>query len=91
MHDNAFVAALEQMPAAKMRPVVSLGVGRAEPMHGFFQIGLASTHQQMVMIVHQHIGIHVHLEALRHLAGRIQKNKSVLLVNKDVTTLIAAR
>ena len=49
MYDYTLVSALEQMTAAKMLSIVSLNVGRAEPVHGLLQIGLPGTHQQVVM------------------------------------------
>jgi hypothetical protein len=71
LDDHAFVATLKQMAAAKMAPIEPLGVGGAEPLHGFLEIGMLGFGQKVVMIIHQHIGEYADFAPFGHLPDRI--------------------
>ena len=59
------------MAAAKMPTIEPLSVGGAEPLHGFFQVGLLGFGQKVVMIIHQYIGEYVNFGPILHLPDRI--------------------
>jgi hypothetical protein len=54
--------------------------------HGLHELGHAllrpGRQQQMEVIGHEHIGMHIDLEAPRHLAHQIQHDQAILRVHK---------
>ena len=60
-NDDAFKSSLKQMPALIIHQVEFACIAGAEPLHGPGQIGLTGFQQQMVMVAHQHIGMHLQI------------------------------
>jgi hypothetical protein len=71
LDDHAFESALEQMAVVGIQRVESIGVSDSKPLHAFGKITAAGSQQQMVVIVHQHVGGDVDLEALGHLSQSV--------------------
>jgi hypothetical protein len=66
------------------------GVGAVEPLEGAAEVGLGKLKQQVIMIVHEHVGMELNFKKGRHFAKQLQKMEAVPIVEEDGSPLIAA-
>ena len=90
-NDYSLKPPLEQMPHPPVPPVEPLAIADAKPLHRPAQVGLGCFQQQVKMIVHQHIGMHEHAEALRQRPQQRQKVAPIRLRPEDRLPFVAAR
>ena len=74
------------MPAVKPHAVAGV-----EPVHGPAQIALGRLRQEVVVIIHQHIGVNSHAKVLAQFSEQFQKVESVAVIAKDVLAFNAPR
>src|SRR5687767_8210044 len=60
-----------------------------EPLHGPGEIGGRRLGQQMIMIVHQHVGMQPHLEAVHPVAEQTHEMLAVALIAENGALLVA--
>ena len=83
VHDERLVAPAEQVPEQFVPPVEARGVSAEEPLHARDQIGLGRFHDQMKMIVHETIGMHLPVGLGARLRQRLQEQLLILLRLED--------
>src|SRR5712692_10507321 len=77
------VAATEKVAPVPMPSVKTLRVGAKKPFHAFGQIGLWCFHDQMEMIAHQTISVHLPAGLAASLAQGDKKLAPIFIVEKD--------
>ena len=63
---------LEQMPVTPMPAIKPHPIADVEPMHRPAQVGLRCLQQQVVMVVHQHVGVHPDPKTFAQFAQQFQ-------------------
>ncbi len=79
-----FVAAAKEMPPVPMPPVKSLRVGAQQPFHPSSQIWLRRLQNQMKMIAHQTVGIHLPPALLAGNTQGLEKALSIQIIPKNL-------
>ena len=79
------------MSASLMPTIEPNGLVDPHPLDGTGEIGILGTDEQMIMIVHQYIGMDLYLEAPYHLAHALQESEVIFLVMKDLPLFISPR
>ena len=75
----------------KRWPVKPYRIANPKPLNRPGQIPDSGSNQQMIMVLHQNICVDLQLKPIHHSAHKIQKLLIVLLVPKDLPSLISAR
>ena len=65
-------------------------VADTEPLHDAAEVGLRGLHQEVEMIVHEHISMHARAEAFGQPSEQFQQVEAVALLEKDGVTIIPA-
>lgn len=68
-----------------MTTIEVLRVNAIELAHAFRQIRFRHIYNEMVMVVHQHIRVNVPTKSRHHTFKHVEKNGTVLIIEKDVT------
>ena len=71
-------------------PVKPDAVADVEPLHRAAQVGLPRFHQQVIMVVHQHLGMNPQPEPLGQLPQQLQKTRAVGVLPVNGLSLVAA-
>src|SRR6266480_7535975 len=79
-----FVAPTKEMPPVPMPPVKSLRVGAQQPFHPSSQIWLRRLQNQMKMIAHQTVGIHLPPALLAGNTQGLEKALSIQIIPKNL-------
>src|SRR5688500_1273515 len=77
LNKNCFKAPLEEMANAAMSLVVGLGIYAIELPHSFRQISIGCFNHQVIVVVHQAIGMANPVKTLDHSCKRIQEKFSI--------------
>src|SRR5271169_5017163 len=79
------------MTAPSMTGVKSSSVGRLDPSDSSAEVPSRRTHENVIMIGHQTVGVHAKT-TLRHRFGeRLQKSFPIPIISKDLPLFVAAR
>src|SRR6266404_1651676 len=81
--------ALKQVTGPVMPPIEPDAVADAQPLHRPAQVGSWSFHQEVQMIVHQHIGMNSDTKPLSCLAEQLQEMSAVGVVAVDGFAFVA--
>jgi hypothetical protein len=73
----------EEMSPVPMPPIKSLRVGTQRPFHPYCQIGLQRLYDQMKMIAHQAIRMHLPSGLLTSLSQGLHKLNPIRIIIKD--------
>jgi hypothetical protein len=73
-----------------MLAIESLGVGAQQPFHPFNQIRSRGLNDQMKMIAHQTIGVHLPSGLRTRRAEELEKTLSILSIPKNLLAPVAA-
>jgi len=87
---NGLESALEDRPALVVRPVEPAAVTDIEPTDGMTEVGLGGAHHQVIMVVHDHEGMDLHPESLRHFRQQPQKPPPVRLMEEQRRAPVAS-
>ncbi len=87
IHQQRLIAAAEQVPELLVPPIEAAGVGPQQPFHARDQRGLRGLDDQMNMIGHQAIGMHL---PKRLLAGFAQGPQKILVIRLALENRLAA-
>ena len=90
LHQDRGEAPLEEMSDATMASIGGLRIAASELAHPLRKIRLGRLDQQMVVIVHQTIGMAQPAEAINDMREERQQRGSVLVIGHDVLPGIAA-
>jgi hypothetical protein len=90
LHENRAVARLEDVAAAIVPFVEALGIDPVELSHAGRQIRLRRLHDEVVVVVHQAVGVAKPAESLDDAAKRRQEAWSVVVVEVDPFARVAA-
>jgi hypothetical protein len=91
LNENSFESSLKQMTDPAMALVVGLGVYPIELPHSFGQVSIRRFNNQMIVIVHQAIGMADPVKPLVDLSERIQEKFTITVMLEDRLALVAAR
>ena len=72
-NEEGFEATLEEMTASFVSHIEIARIGYSKPLHAFGEIRSVCPNQEMVVIVHQHIGENVNVKPLMHSPQYIQE------------------
>lgn len=79
------------MPHAPMAPVEALCIDTVQLPYAQRRVALRRLDKQMIMIVHQAVGVAQPTEARHHFAKAAQKQRSIFIIKKDRIPRIAAQ
>jgi hypothetical protein len=82
MDDEAFVAAGKEMAKFLVAWVETDSVGAQQPLHSRHQIGLGRFDDEMKVVGHQAIGVHLPAGFLARFGQRLEEAVAVMVVSK---------
>jgi hypothetical protein len=77
------------MTASAMPQIKVPRIGDAKPLQAFGKIGPFCLKQEMVVVIHKHIGKDFDLKSGSHSAQNLQKRCSVFLIGNNGTAFVA--
>lgn len=83
-------AALQNVSNTPVSSIESLRKHAVEQLHPLREVGYWGFNEQMIMVVHQTIGMTCPIKSIDHASEIYQKSLAIFVVNKDVLTNIAA-
>ncbi len=89
--DHRAKAALEEVTRSVVPPIKPDTVADVEPLHGTAQVGARCFDEQMIVVIHQHIGVDTNREALGGLRQQFEEVSAIGLLPVDRLSLIASR
>ena len=66
------------------------GLGSVEPLHEFLEVGRGSHQNQVKMILHQDIAMHLYSKEIRGSFQDLQKPALISVIGKDGSSLITS-
>ena len=84
LHQNRRKPSLKEMPHPFIAPVVYLGIATVELPHAQRQIGLRRFNEEMVVIVHQAVGMAAPAVAIDHMGEEGEPLRPITVVRHDV-------
>jgi hypothetical protein len=90
INEQGLVATLEQVAGSVMAAVKVNGIGGIEPLHEFLEVGRGSHQNQVKMILHQDIAMHLYSEEIGGSFQDFQKPALVSVIGKDRSSLITS-
>lgn len=78
------------MPAKLVPNIKALRVNPGKPFHSGYQIGLRGFNDQMKMVAHQAVRMHLPFSLCTSFSERAKKPLPVLVILKNVLALVAA-
>jgi hypothetical protein len=91
LYQNGFVATLQKMSHRSVAPIVDLSVHTIELAHSFRKIRLRCFNHQVVVIVHQTVGVAKPVKAVDDLAEALQEGFAIPLILEDICSGVAPR
>src|SRR2546425_13352954 len=80
---NRLEPSLKQVAAAPVPSIEPLTVTDVQPLQPPAQIPLRQLQQQVIVVGHQDVGVHVQLEEFHHFSHQVEEMVSVLVVSID--------
>lgn len=90
LDQNGFVPSLEQMAHRLVPPVVALRVDAVELAHALGEIRLGGFDDQVIVVVHQTVGVTEPVKALDDVPQALQEGVAIGIVLEDVVPRIAS-
>lgn len=90
LDQNGFVPSLEQMTHRSVPPVVALSVGAVELAHALGEIRLGGFDDQVIVVVHQTVGVTEPVKAPDDVPQALQEGVAIGIVLEDVVPRIAS-
>ena len=87
-YEKAFEASLKKMTISFVFYIVLTSISGPKPLHTFGNIGLICFQQQMVMVIHEDIGVNLNLKPVRHFSQSVQERNTIILTTKDIPSFI---
>src|SRR3989338_8916952 len=84
LYQDGLVAALKQMSHGSVAPVVELGIDTVQLAHSFGEVSLWCFDYQVVVVVHQTVGVAEPVKAVNDLAEGVQEGFAISIVIEDV-------
>jgi hypothetical protein len=88
-YKEALKAPLKQMSGSLMLSVVPDSITDLKPLDSPGKIGLLCADEQMKVVLHEHISMHLYPEPVHHLTERLKKSEVILLIPKDFLPFIS--
>ena len=73
-----------------MPQVKASRIGYTQPLHGLREVSPRCSQEEMVVIVHEHIGIHLNGMPVTHLSQDVNEQASIMIVYNDISLLVAS-
>ena len=83
-NNDAFKTSLKKMAVQAVRQVEPARECGDEPLHRRGQVGRVGFEQQMIMVAHQDVGMHLDPEALGQLPQQLQEQFPVAIRTEDI-------
>ena len=86
---KVFESSLKKMSISLVFYIIPACVRSSKPLHAFRNIGLIGFEEQMVVVIHENIGINLNLKPFRHVSQNLQKRNTIIVISKNVPLLIS--
>ena len=83
LDENRFIASSKERAIGMMEAIVALGIEPVHMPHAPREVAAGRVDQQMVMVVHEAIGVDFESKALAGFCQRLQKRPVILVLVKD--------
>src|ERR1039457_6989774 len=83
IHDQYLIPAAKQVPKFLVPPIEAAGVGAQQPLHPGHQVGLGRFDNQVKVVAHEAIRVHLPTGLLARLRERLQQPLPVLVILED--------
>ena len=83
VHDQRLIPAAEQVPKLLVPSIVAAGIGPQQPLHPSYKVGLGRFDDQVKVIAHEAIRMHLPTSLLTRLRERLQQPLLVLVILED--------
>lgn len=70
---KVFEPSLEKVSISLVFYIIPACVRSAKPLHALRNIGFIGLEEQVIMVIHEYIGINLNLKPFRHLSQNLQK------------------
>src|ERR1035438_7001665 len=80
IHDQRLILAAKQVPELLVPPMVAAGIGAQQPLHPGHQVGLGRLDDQVKVVAHEAIRMHLPAGLLTRLRERLQEPLPVLVI-----------
>src|SRR5574341_899526 len=91
LYQYGLVAALKQVSHGSVAPVVELGIDTVELAHSFREVSLRGLNDQVIVVVHQTVGVAKPVEAVNDFAQALQEGFAISIVIENVFSGVAPR
>ena len=91
VNKEGFISALKKVASGLVPAVVSLRVGGVEVLHAPDKVGARGFKQQVVVVLHQAVGMDAPAESLDHRPEHAEKDLPVGVIVKDLPACIATQ
>src|SRR5262249_25269717 len=89
LNENSFKAPLKDMANAAVSPVKSLGIDTVKLPHSLRQVSIRCFNDQVIVIVHQAIGVANPVKPLRDPSQSVQKQFAVAVVLENRLAIVS--
>jgi hypothetical protein len=90
LHQNCLKPSLKEVPYPAMPLIESLRIDTVQLPHAYRKIPVGCINEQMVMIVHQAIGVAEPIVPKGNIRKGIQENLSVLIVSENCLSFVSS-
>jgi hypothetical protein len=90
LHNDCLESSLKQVPYPTVALIESLGIDAVQLPHAYRKISVGRINKQMVMIVHQAVGMADPVVSMGNIRKGIQEDLSVLVVSENCLSLISS-
>jgi hypothetical protein len=80
LHYQSLVSSAKEVPELFVPPIVAAGVSSQEPFHSHHQVSPRRFYDEMEVIAHQAIGVHLPLGLFARFGEGLQKSVAVLFI-----------
>ena len=87
---KAFKSSLKKVTNSLVFYIIPACVSGSQPLHALRNIGLIGFQEQMIVVVHEHIGINFNLEPFRRFPQDIQKQPAVIIITENISLFISS-
>ncbi len=91
MNQDSLITSLKDMSHTMVIPIMGLSINAIELLHAFTEVAIGRFDCQMVVIIHQAVGMDQPIEGLDHLAQDFKKCDSVVFGYKYGFLPVASR
>ena len=86
---KVFELSLKKMSILLVFSIILVCVRSAKPLPALRNIGFIGLEEQMIMVIHEYIGINLNLKPFRHVSQNLQKRNTIIVISKNVPSLIS--